>query len=383
MQGDSDAFAGLFAATADRQLWYLAQLLGSREAALEKLRQVYTDVMKQFASLGDPGSFMAWASRLSANAYMASAGSTDAGSGPYSLTQILNLPLTEAQIMLMRSVQGLSEKEICGVLNMSRSSLRRSMRSAAKRLGSAAGRASEASGKGAQKRVKAAPLTTAETSDILDSIFEECERAHNTTPVEDLTSYTVYRKERYNVQRAILAAGLAVFMLLPLCFVLPELSLQESGSGTRGLPVYDVSVKSILPVGRVLATIREVELPVYEVSGKEYTVEPTGNGRMTVSVELINRQKAMKQVDVDAVDSSAPRLTDNKPGKDTITLTAVDDGIGVDYHGIYAETGSGAKIKPLSADEESGIVFPYPEEDWDIYIPDHLGNTLHLSLKLN
>ena len=80
MQGDSDAFAGLFAATADRQLWYLAQLLGSREAALEKLRQVYTDVMKQFASLGDPGSFMAWASRLSANAYMASAGSTDAGS---------------------------------------------------------------------------------------------------------------------------------------------------------------------------------------------------------------------------------------------------------------------------------------------------------------
>lgn len=383
MQGDSDAFAGLFAATADRQLWYLAQLLGSREAALEKLRQVYTDVMKQFASLGDPGSFMAWVSRLSANAYMASAGSTDAGSGPYSLTQILNLPLTEAQIMLMRSVQGLSEKEICGVLNMSRSSLRRSMRSAARRLGSAAGRTAGAAEKGAQKRVKAAPLTIAETSDMLDSIFEDCERDHNTTPVEDLASYTVYRKERYNVQRAILAAGLAVFMLLPLCFVLPELDLQESGSGTRGLPVYDVSVKSVLPVGKVLATIREVELPVYEVSGKEYTVEPTGNGRMTVSVELINRQKAVKQADVDAVDSSAPRLTDNKSGKDTITLTAADDGIGVDYHGIYAETGSGAKIKPLSADEESGIVFPYPEEDWDIYIPDHLGNILHLSLKLN
>lgn len=379
MSEDSDAFAELFAATADRQLYYLAQLYGSREAALEKLGKSYTDAMRQLSSLGDPGSFMAWISRLSANTRMESAGDEDGANGPYSLTQILNLPLTEAQVMLMSSVQQLSDQEICGILNMSRSSLRRFVRSAQGRLG---GTAEKPAGT-VKKSVKTAPLTPAETSEILDGIFETCGRPHNTTAVEDLSSYAVYRKERFTAQRTVLAAGLVIFMLLPLCFVLPQLNVEESGSGTRGLPVYDVSVRALLPVGRVLATIRDIELPVYEVSGREYTVEPTGNGLMTVTVQLINRQKVSKQVTVDAVDSEAPRLVDNVSDKDTITLRAADDGIGVDYHGIYAVTASGTQMLPLSADEEGGIVFPYPEEDWDIYIPDHLGNTLHLSLRLD
>ena len=37
----------------------------------------------------------------------------------------------------------------------------------------------------------------------------------------------------------------------------------------------------------------------------------------------------------------------------------------------------------LSTDAETGeILFPYPEENWDVYIPDHIGNTLHLAITL-
>ena len=383
MSGDSDAFAELFAATADRQLYYLSQLYGDREEALDTLGKVYTDVMKQFASLGDPGSFLPWVSRLSANAYLEAEGRVNTEHGQYSLTQILNLPLTEAQITLMQTDQLLSEAEICGILNMSRTSVRSFRKNAARRLGSGPAKRAGKTEETARKRIRTAPLTPAETSEILDRVFEECSRPHNTTPVEDLSSYAVYRKERFTVQRVILAVGLVLFMLLPLCFVLPEFVIAEGGSGNRGLPVYDVNVKSFLPVGKVLATIREIELPVYEGGAKEFTIEPTGNGSMIVSVELINRQKTQQRVKVDSVDSEAPHILGSKGGKDTITLTAEDNGIGVDYHGIYAETGSGEKILPLSADEETGIVFVYPKEDWDIYIPDHLGNTLHLSLKLD
>ena len=377
MRQDSDAFAELFAATADRQLYYLTQLFGDRAAALDRLGQVYADVMRQFSSLGDPGSFTAWVSRMSANAYMAATGKINASHGPYSLTQLLNLPLTEAQIMLMRSEQQLSEAEIAAILSMSRSSVRRFIKSAARRLGGG-GRMG-----GSRRRVKAAPLTTGETSEILDSVFESCGRPHNTTPVEDLSSYAVYRKERFNVQRGIIAAWLFIFALLPLCFVMPSIEVGETGRGTRGLPEYDVSVRSLLPVGRVVATINDIELPVYEASGREYTIEPTGNGTMTVSVELINKQKAEMQVEVTDVDSEPPRLVDTVISDDTITIMTADDGIGVDWRGVYAETASGERVMPLSADEKNGIVFDFPTEEWVVSIPDHLGNTLRLNLKLN
>ena len=55
---------------------------------------------------------------------------------------------------------------------------------------------------------------------------------------------------------------------------------------------------------------------------------------------------------------------------------------GVDYDGIYAVNGAGIRIQPAETDPDTGtVVFPYPEEAWDVYIPDHIGNTLHLALK--
>ena len=59
-----------------------------------------------------------------------------------------------------------------------------------------------------------------------------------------------------------------------------------------------------------------------------------------------------------------------------------DAGIGVDYRAVYAVGASGEVYYPLSSGEETGIVFEYPDEAWDIYIPDHIGNTLHLAIKL-
>ena len=55
----------------------------------------------------------------------------------------------------------------------------------------------------------------------------------------------------------------------------------------------------------------------------------------------------------------------------------------MDYREIWAMGASGTVYHPLETDEEKGeIVFAYPEEMWDVYIPDHIGNTLHLALTL-
>jgi len=176
---------------------------------------------------------------------------------------------------------------------------------------------------------------------------------------------------------------MAVFVLLPLLFVLPRFTVTEAAEGERGLPVYTVQVRSVLPVGRVTARLRNHSLPVYEAGAKEFTVEPTRNGALTIRVELINRQGTESETEVTDVDCTGPALLDSLIGEDFFTLYVADEGIGVDYREIIAKNAAGEEIRPLEYNEEEGsVTFSYPEEDWDVYIPDHIGNTLHLALTL-
>ena len=287
------------------------------------------------------------------------------GNSDYTLSQILNLPLAESQIMLMSLEQGLSDSDIAELMNVGRRTITRFVRMGRRHLASFS------------------ELTTLETSEILDHVFSTCGSDANTVPMDTISSYAVYRKERFTLQRVIIAMALLVFMMLPLMFVLPGYTVKVDETGERGLPVYTVEVDSILPVGKVLATIKEHSLPVYEAGAKEFTVEPTRNGSLDICVELINHQRVSNSYDVTAVDSEGPELLKSETLDDGFLLKVSDAGIGVDYRDIYAVSASGETHYPVSADEEGGVLFEYPGEAWDIYIPDHIGNTLHLAVKIN
>ena len=396
-QGSSNAFAELFASVADRQLWYLTQLFGSRDRALAAMPEVFIDVYEGLPSLTKNDLIMPWLCRISSKVYMEHSGAA-AGGGDYGLSRILNLPLAESQIMLMSLIQGLSDDEIAGLMNVGRRTLTKFRRMSGRHLArNAAGNAAGTSGGGAETaglpgrkagakaraRIDAAELTTHETSEILDRVFSECGSEANTVPMDTISSYAVYRKERFTLQRAILSLALLVFLMLPLCFLMPGYTVSVDEEGERGLPVYTVEVSSLLPVGRVLASIRDHGLPVYEAGAKEFTVEPTRNGDLDISVELVNRQIVSGSHEVTAVDAEGPVLTGSEKLKDGFLLKVADSGIGVDYRDIYAVDASGETHYPLSASEEEGVLFEYPSETWDIYIPDHIGNTLHLSVKLH
>ena len=111
-------------------------------------------------------------------------------------------------------------------------------------------------------------------------------------------------------------------------------------------------------------------------------MEPTRNGTLDISVELVNRQIVSGSHDVTAVDAESPVLVESEKLKDGFLLKVSDAGIGVDYREIYAVDASGDMHYPVSASEEEGVLFEYPDKTWDIYIPDHIGNTLHLAVKL-
>jgi len=99
-----------------------------------------------------------------------------------------------------------------------------------------------------------------------------------------------------------------------------------------------------------------------------------------IEVALMNRQAVQTAEQVTDVDAESPRLTDSEIGDDTFRLRVEDAGIGVYYNEIYAVGTSGTVYRPIAADAADGILFPYPEEAWDIYIPDYIGNMLHLNV---
>lgn len=387
-QGSSNAFAELFASVAGRQLYYLTVLYGSRDKAVKTLPEVFSAVYRMLPSLSKIDLFMPWICRISALEYMKDTGAGPDPDGGYDLSRILNLPLAESQIMLMSCVQGLSDNEIADIMNVGRRTIQRFIKASRRHLArnSSGGEQSlPQKNRGTHKAVnlEATELTTLETSEILDSVFSACGDEGNSVPMETISSYAVYRKERFTLQRVIVAMALLVFLMLPLLFVLPSYTVTVEDTGTRGLPVYTVKVDSILPVGKVIAKISDHELPVYEAGAREFTVEPTRNGNMDISVELVNRQAVNTEHDVTSVDAEGPKLIGNKTMDDGFVLKVEDSGIGVDYREIYAVSSSGQVYYPVSASEEDGVVFEYPTEAWDVYIPDHIGNTLHLSVKLN
>ena len=226
-------------------------------------------------------------------------------------------------------------------------------------------------------------LNERQVSAVLENVFEQCGVEPNSVPLEALSAYTVYRRERFHLQRRILIATIAIFLLMPFLFIETKYSVELTEEGTRRLPAYAVRVSSLLPVQSVTAQMKNRRLPVYEEDTKTYTIEPTRNGKLEITVSMINRQRTASSVEVTGVDSKSPELVSSAVVDGQVKLSVRDGGIGVDFDEIYATTASGAVERPLETDESQGtVVFAYPTETWDVYIPDHIGNALHIAMRI-
>ena len=221
-----------------------------------------------------------------------------------------------------------------------------------------------------------------EAAGILENVFRECDRRPNSVPMEALSSYAIYRKERFGLQRTFLVTMLVLFFLLPFLFIDSKYSVHMEPAGERRLPVYVIEVSSPLPVFRVTAKVRSQRLPVYEADAKTYTVEPTRNGEMQIDVALMNRQNTASTVEVTEVDNRGPELVSSGVVGGEVRLYVRDDGVGTDPARAYGLTPDGTRVEPLRADAGEGlVVFAYPDTDLDVYVPDHIGNSLHLAMK--
>ncbi len=218
---------------------------------------------------------------------------------------------------------------------------------------------------------------------MLETIFEECGREPNTVPVEVLASYRNYRRERYAFQKVVLVIILLLFFMLPMLFMTPVCSISDSDVSEKGQPIYHVSVNTFLPISRVTATIEGRNVPVYETGNCAFSIEPTLNGKMTVTVTLANKQYTVEEVMVNAVDRDPPQLTSNRKDKNFIYLYFSDADSGIDYENISIKNLDGEELDIASYNEETGCVkLAYPKESLNIFVPDVCGNQLQLVLTM-
>lgn len=153
-KGSSNAFAELYAATYQRQYAYSARYLRDEHLAQDALQETYIRALRNIGKLQNPTLFIAWLNHINFNVchdmyarakrdYMVSddefeswGHAANEGRTPedevvevdhkrYIMEQVMALPITESQAIVMHYYQGMTLDEIADALNMSRSSVKR------------------------------------------------------------------------------------------------------------------------------------------------------------------------------------------------------------------------------------------------------------------
>ena len=232
------------------------------------------------------------------------------------------------------------------------------------------------------QRKKAPELPPEIAEQILQNAFDLCVREPNSVPLETLVSYSGYRRERYSLQRGVIVCMLALFLLLPLLFIAPKLSVTPREDAAAGHPVYELTVSTRFPIRQVRASIDGRTVPVTEAGDRVYRVQPERNGELTLTATLVNRQTAVETVTVSGADAQPPTLISTENGVGVLILTLSDDLSGVDYASVTVIAPDGTVSGPESVDPDKGeVVVPYPETYVDVSVLDNAGNarTLRLS----
>lgn len=225
----------------------------------------------------------------------------------------------------------------------------------------------------------ALPMNTAEQ--MLANVFTACSREQNTIPLEVLTSYSNYRKERYTIQRTLIVLILLLFMLLPVLFLYGDIHITPSNPSSAENPAYHISIDTAIPIRRIQARIDGQTVPIYEISENEYMIQPGKNGQMSISVMLVNRQYTSVDLQVSGVDAETPQLVSTESDDACVYLYVSDEMSGVNYNDISVTDPDGSISAPVNIDVDAGcITLSYPDRPMNICIPDMRGNVLRIEL---
>ena len=222
---------------------------------------------------------------------------------------------------------------------------------------------------------------------ILEQVFEAADTDPNTIPLDVLAANGLYRRKRHILQNILFVGAIVLVLLLAFLYVLSipsSFTVQNQMAEDEFNPVYTIDVDSFMLVNQVNVTIDGHNLPIYEEDSHVYTVEPSLNGQMEVTVTLLNGKSTTQYVDVTNVDKENPVALGCEREGSLIYLYLSDELSGIDYDSIRTATLTGEAVTPASVDPAAGCVtFSHLEETVNVYVSDFAGNELQLILSIS
>ena len=195
------------------------------------------------------------------------------------------------------------------------------------------------------------------------------------------------RRYYYHVLRRHILKGTAIVCgVLILGILAPGTVIPAPISSVSAAPSTDASsvqvsfhISSIIPVKSISASLNETSVPVQENGFQNYSVNVEENGYLLLDVYSSTGMHSSHGMHIDSIDGQAPRITRHFASEGSIYIYISDgSGTGVDFPAIRSyNTETGYYSAPLYYDKERGYaVFPYPESQTYITIPDKKGNSL-------
>ena len=148
-ENDANAFAELFAATYRKQYAFARGYLRDDFMAQEALQETYVQALKTFYRLREPEMVVVWLNHITLKTCFAirrkyaAANTQDAnpenrmlqiGGRQYNVRQIMTLPFSEAQTILLKRLCGMKRRGIADLLEIRKSAVRRYADSGMRRL---------------------------------------------------------------------------------------------------------------------------------------------------------------------------------------------------------------------------------------------------------
>lgn len=160
--GDSDAFAELYASTYQKQYMFACSYLKDDFLAQDALQETYIAALKNLSSLNDPKLFVSWLNQINfrvcynmsikqskINEETDRFSSSDSNISPsasaenqvvrvdereYILKQVMALPFSESQAIFLHYYKNMKIEQIAYMMEISKSSVKRYLASGKKRL---------------------------------------------------------------------------------------------------------------------------------------------------------------------------------------------------------------------------------------------------------
>lgn len=163
-EGDSNAFAELYAATYQKQYYAAYKYLKDEFLAQDALQETYISALKNINGLKDPKLFISWLNQINfrtcfklnekqkrynsemaeydvaSESYVAPAGDNpesqvvEVDESQYIVKQIMALPFTEGQAIMLRYYNDMKIDEIADILGVSKSTVKRNIADGLARL---------------------------------------------------------------------------------------------------------------------------------------------------------------------------------------------------------------------------------------------------------